>query len=126
MSAYALWSIIFYALVALLLACNWRILSKAGEPGWVILIPFVGMFRLLEITGRSGWWILAWLVPFLSWFVLVRMVFDLASVFGRRVRFGFGILLLWPIFLPLLAWGGSHYVGPRRNTLGVGGLTRRL
>jgi Domain of unknown function (DUF1906)/Family of unknown function (DUF5684) len=76
MTAYVLWSIIFYVIVALLVACTWRILSKAGQPGWLSLIPFVGIIRLLEITGRSGWWILAWLVPLLSWFVLVRMAFD--------------------------------------------------
>lgn len=111
MSAYTLWSIVFYVVGAVIVASTWRILSKAGEPGWLALIPIVGTIKLLEITGRSGWWMLAWLVPFLSWFVLGRMAFDLATVFGRRVRFGFGILLLWPIFLPILAWGGSQYVG---------------
>jgi hypothetical protein len=80
---------------------------------------------MLQITGRSGWWLLGLLVPFLNIFVAIRLVFDLAKVFGRGVGFGFGLLFLFPIFVMILAFGDAVYVGPngsRAAQYGAGGL----
>jgi hypothetical protein len=49
-------------------------------------------------------------VPFLNFFVAIRLVFDLARAFGRGVGFGFGLLLLSPIFIPILGFGDARYV----------------
>lgn len=106
-----LWSLIWLALTVLLIVAQWRIFSKAGQPGWASLIPIYNMVKWLQITGRSGWWVLAFCVPLLNIFVAIRLVFNLAAAFGRGVGFGFGLLLLSPIFLCILAFGHSHYVG---------------
>jgi hypothetical protein len=99
------------ALIAVILVAYWQMFTKAGQPGWASLIPVYNIVKLLHITGRSGWWILGMFVPLLNVFVFIRLVFDLAGAFGRGIGFGFGLLLLSPIFIPLLAFGNSRYVG---------------
>jgi hypothetical protein len=99
------------AFVVVLIAAYWRIFAKAGRPGWASLIPIYNVVTLLHITGRSGWWILGMCVPLLNVFVWIRLVFELARAFGRGIGFGFGLLLLSPIFVPVLGFGGSQYVG---------------
>jgi hypothetical protein len=107
----ALSSLVSLAFVAVVVVAYWRIFAKAGVPGWVSLVPIYNMVKLMHITGRSGWWIVGMFVPFLNFFVVIRLVFDLAASFGRGVAFGFGLLLLSPVFVPVLAFGGSRYVG---------------
>src|SRR5919199_1387501 len=96
-------ALLWLGFVVLLLVAYWRIFAKAGQPGWASLIPVYNLVTLLRITGRSGWWTLGFFVPFLNFFVFIRLVFDLATSFGRGVGFGFGLLFLSPIFIPLLA-----------------------
>src|ERR687885_327624 len=83
----------YLSLVVLNVAAYWRIFSKAGQPGWTVLVPIYGSIKLLQITGRSGWWTLAFLVPLFNVFPIIRLAFDLARVFGRGTGFGFGLLL---------------------------------
>lgn len=103
--------VVWLGIVVVLFAAYWRIFAKAGRPGWASLIPIYNAVTLLHITGRSGWWVLGLCVPLLNLFVLIRLVFELAGAFGRGVGFGFGLLLLSPIFVPVLGFGGSRYVG---------------
>ncbi len=107
----ALYSLVWLAIVVVLVAAYWRIFAKAGRPGWASLIPIYNAVTLLHITGRSGWWLLGMCVPLLNIFVFIRLVFELAGAFGRGFGFGFGLLLLSPVFVPVLAFGGSRYVG---------------
>jgi len=107
----AVYGVVWLAIVVVLLAAYWRIFAKAGRPGWVSLIPIYNIVTLLQITGRSGWWILGMCVPLLNIFVAIRLVFELARAFGRGIGFGLGLLLLSPIFVPVLGFGGSQYVG---------------
>jgi Family of unknown function (DUF5684) len=111
MATAAVSSVLWLGIVVLLIAAYWRIFAKAGRPGWASLVPIYNAVTLLHITGRSGWWILGMCVPLLNIFVFIRLVFELAGSFGRGIGFGFGLLLLSPIFVPVLAFGDSRYVG---------------
>ena len=104
-------TLLWIGVAVLALVAYWRIFDKAGQPGWASLIPIYNLVKLLQITDRSGWWTLGFFVPFLNVFVFIRLVFDLSKAFGRGVGFGFGLLLLSPIFLPVLAFGSSRYAG---------------
>jgi hypothetical protein len=120
------YSVVWLAIVAVLIAAYWRVFAKAGRPGWASLVPIYNVVTLLHITGRSGWWILGMFVPLLNLFVVIRLVFELAGAFGRGIGFGFGLLLLSPIFVPILGFGGSHYVGRHTATPGVASLPREV
>jgi hypothetical protein len=105
--------VVCLGLVVLTLAGYWRMLSKAGRPGWAIIVPFYGTVQLLQITGRSGWWVLVMMLPVLSLFPSIRLAFELARVFGRGIGFGFGLLFLPLIFAPVLGFGDAEYLAPR-------------
>jgi hypothetical protein len=104
--------VVWLAITVALVVAVWKLFTKAGQPGWASLIPIYNTITLLRITGKSGWWVLGMMVPLLNLYVIIRLVFDLARVFGRGVGFGFGLLFLFPIFVMILAFGDAQYVGP--------------
>jgi hypothetical protein len=104
-------AIIGLAIGVVLIVAIWKVFQKAGKPGWAALIPIYNYVVMFRITGRSPWWLLGMFVPFLNIFVGIRLVFDLAKVFGRGIGFGFGLLFLFPIFVLILAFGDAEYVG---------------
>lgn len=107
----AIAGLIWLVVVVAMVAAMWKLFTKAGQPGWAALIPFYNYVVMFRITGRSPWWILGLFVPFLNFFVAIRLVFDLARSFGRGIGFGFGLLFLFPIFVMILAFGDAQYVG---------------
>lgn len=94
------------------LVAMWKVYTKAGKPGWAVLIPFYNVFVLLEIVGRPGWWLLLFLIPLVNVVVLVMVAFDLARVFGKGSGFGLGLVFLNFIFILILGFGDAVYVGP--------------
>jgi hypothetical protein len=95
--------LLFYAYV------GWRIHAKADQPGWSALIPIYQHVVLLRIVGRPMWWLLLLYVIPVGWLILP---FDLAKSFGKGTGFGVGLLLLGPVFAPILALGSAEYEGP--------------
>ena len=107
--------IVWLAVVVVMIVGMWKLFAKAGQPGWAAIVPLYNYIVLFRITGKSAWWILGMMVPLLNIYVGIRLVFNLASVFGRGIGFGFGLLFLFPIFVLILAFGDSVYVGPNGN-----------
>jgi len=100
------------AIAAFILVCMWRIYTKAGKPGWAALVPFYNTLVALELLGRPWWWLLLMFVPLANVVISIIMTFDYAKSFGKSIGFGFGLLFLSIIFIPILAFGSSRYVGP--------------
>jgi len=106
----------------LLLIAGWKVYSKAGRPGWAVLIPLYNLYVYTQIVKRPKWWIflyLAILIPFAGPLVgLLLGLFDsirLAKAFGKSRGFGVGLALLAIIFLPILAFGSAKYDGTSLN-----------
>ena len=95
-----------------LLIAVWKIFTKAGQPGWAVLIPIYNTYVLLEIVGREWWWLILMAIPFVNFIFIIILLFDLAKSFGKDSAFGFGLLFLAPIFIPILGLGNAQYVGP--------------
>ncbi|MBG0770099.1 MAG: signal peptidase I [Anaerolineaceae bacterium] len=93
-------------------AASWKIFVKAGQPGWVVLIPIYNIIVLLEIVGRPTWWLLLMLIPGVNFVISIILTFDLAASFGKDTGFGFGLFFLSFIFMLILAFGDARYVGP--------------
>ncbi len=49
---------------------GWRILTKAGEPGWKILIPFYNIYIMLKIVRLKTWF----------WFMIALYVLVCVSI----------------------------------------------
>lgn len=108
-SAGLLGSLIMLAVFIFYIYVGWRIYAKADQPGWACLIPIYQHVVLLRIVGRPMWWLLLLYVIPVGWLVIP---FDLAESFGKGTGFGVGLLLLSPIFGPILALGDATYQGP--------------
>ncbi len=98
--------IVFYIYV------YWRIFEKAGKPGWAAIIPIYNTIVLLEIVGKPWWWILLFLIPGVNIIFVIWMTNLLSLSFGYGVGFTIGLLLLSPIFYPVLAFSNAEYKGP--------------
>ena len=103
-------------IVLVFIIASWRLFSKAGKPGWAIIIPFYNLYIYTQIIQRPGWWILLYFsiaIPAVGALALVFLsIVDqlrLAKVFGRSAGFGVGLILLGWIFFPILAFSGSQY-----------------
>ena len=49
--------VLYFAFVIAVVAAFWRVFTKAGEPGWAVLVPFYNIIVLLKIIGRPWWWL---------------------------------------------------------------------
>jgi hypothetical protein len=90
----------------------WKVFSKAERPGWWSIVPIWNMAVLLQISGRSGWWVLSYLVPLLNLFVQIRWGIEMARSYGRGIGFAIGLILLEPLFMVILGFGDASYLGP--------------
>ena len=90
----------------------WKIFTKAGKPGWAVLIPIYNLYVLLEIIGRPGLWLLMFLIPVVNVIFLLMINFDLAKAFGKGTGFALGLIFLTPIFILILGFGSAQYIGP--------------
>jgi hypothetical protein len=105
------------ALVAMGIIGMWKVYTKAGEPGWAVLIPFYNYWVMMRIIGRPYWWLLLFLLPVINIVITFIIHVDLAKSFGRGVGFGIGLALLSFIFFPILGFGNARYVGPSAGSL---------
>ncbi len=112
-------TIVELAILVVMAVAMWRLFTKAGKPGWAALIPIYNVVVLLEVVQRPIWWIVLMLIPIVNLVIAIVLCFDIAKVFGRGAGFGIGILFLSVIFLPILAFGSSKYVGRNASSAGT-------
>ena len=110
---YVVWMIICLAMVVILIVALWKLFEKAGRPGWASLIPYYNYYVLFDISFGNGWLFLLLLVPCVNIVFLIMQSFKLATAFGKDMAYGFGLLFLPIIFMPMLAFGDAKYIGPQ-------------
>lgn len=104
--------LLYAAIILFFVAVGWKILEKADQPGWAVLIPIYNIYVLLNVVGRPGWWLILFLVPIVNFVVAIMLNIDLAKSFGKDWLYGLGITFLGIVFLPMLAFGSATYQGP--------------
>lgn len=103
--------VVYLGFSVFVLASMWKVLAKAGQPGWAIFIPIYNIYVLMKVAGMSGWWLLACFVPILNILVAILMVAGIARNFGKGGGFAAGLFFLPFIFYPILAFGDAVYLG---------------
>ena len=108
--------VIVIPIVLIAIVAMWRIFTKAGQPGWAVLIPFYNLYVLTQVAKLPSWWMLLYFVSFIPVIgalgVLFVSIIDnlrLAKLFGKSAGFGVGMILLGIVFLPILAFGDADY-----------------
>ena len=108
----AILAVVYLAILVFEIAALWKVFTKAGKPGWAAIIPIYNTIVILEITGKPVWWIILILIPFVNIVVLIIVYHALSLSFGKGVGFTIGLILLGLIFVPILGFGDSKYIGP--------------
>ncbi len=99
----------------LLIIAMWKIFTKAGKPGWASIVPIYNVIVMFQIIGLNPWLLLLYLIPVVNF--VVAIVFSimqasrLSKAFGKGTGFAFGLFFLNPIFLLILGFGDSKYIG---------------
>ena len=101
--------VVYLAVAILTLASWWKILSKAGRPGWGAIIPIYGTYLECKVAKRPGWWWLLFLIPIVNVVVYIIVMIDIAKAFGKGTGFGLGLVFLPPIFAAILGFGSAQY-----------------
>ena len=107
----ALFYIIYFGFLALMIASMWKIFTKAGQPGWAAIVPIYNAIVLLKIVGKPLWWIVLMIIPIVSFIAAIILTIDLAKAFGKGGGFAAGLILLPFVFMPMLAFGDAEYQG---------------
>lgn len=101
--------LVWLAVILTVIAGMWRVFSKAGQPGWGVLIPFYNVFLMCKIAQRPAWWLILLFVPVVNLIIGVIMSIDIAKHFGKGTGFGMGLAFLGFIFYPILGFSGARY-----------------
>jgi hypothetical protein len=106
-----MWTLLSMLAVVLYAAGGWMLFDKAGQRGWIALIPIVNWLGGLKMVGLPFWCILFFIPPLtpVSHFVLSVMV---ARRFGKSALFGVGMAIFPMFFVPIVGFGGAKYLGP--------------
>jgi hypothetical protein len=90
----------------------WKVFVKAGEPGWACIVPVYNYMVFARICGKDEMYGLLLLVPFVNIVIGILLMIELAKAFGKDTGFAIGLILLGYIFIMILGFGSSEYIGP--------------
>ena len=109
--------VVYLAVVVLLIAGMWKIFLKAGQQGWLAIIPILNFYILIKIAGREGWWIILHFIPCINIVVAFIIFIDVAKKFGKTSVYGVAMLFFPFIFIPMLGFGAAEFEGDKTRIL---------
>ncbi len=82
----------------------WKMFTKAGQPGWLALLPILNFYGMIKVSGRPLWWMILMFIPVVNFIVAFGIYIDFLKSYGkfRLSDWAKGILLAF-YFLP--KWG---------------------
>ena len=98
-------------ILLLVIIAEWRVLSKAGKPGWGAIIPIYNLYLICKVAKRPGWWWVLFIIPVVNVVITIIVMLDVAKAFRKGVGFGIGLILLNPLFMMILGYGSAEYDG---------------
>ena len=100
------------ALAAFSIVGTWKMLEKADQPGWGILVPIYNAILLVRIAGLQDWLFLLYFVPGVNIVAHIIVSLELGKRFEKGAGFTIGLIFLPAIFYALLGFGQSWYTSP--------------
>jgi hypothetical protein len=105
-------TIVWLAVVVLMIVSVWKVFTKAGQPGWASIVPIYNIIVMLQVAGKPLWFIALFFVPIANIVAMILVYVALARVFGKGGGFAAGMIFLPFIFFPILGFGGATYTKP--------------
>ncbi len=90
----------------------WKMLEKAGEPGWTSIIPILNTYKLFKISWGCGWFFLLGFIPIINIVIDIMLAIKIAHSFGKGGGYAVGLFFLPSIFCMILGFGDAVYYGP--------------
>ena len=97
----------------------WKMMEKAGEPGWVGIIPLYNQYKLCEKVMNNPWyWVRLFIViiPIVGWFMYFYFAYQMgkatAKAYGQPEGWAWGYTFLAPVFYCITGFGQYNYYGP--------------
>ena len=100
-----------FIITIIMIVSDWKIFKKAGKPGWASIVPIYNTIVMFQVAGVSPWCILLLFIPIVNIIILIKTFVNLARSFGKGIGFGVGLMFLSVIFIPMLAFDNSEYIG---------------
>lgn len=97
--------ILSLALVVLVVLSTWKVFEKNNKPGWAALIPIyreVVVWQIADLPLR--YLLIGLLMPIIGPFYMLSIYMYFAQKQNRSRWFGFGLVVLPVIFMPILAF----------------------
>ena len=132
LSMLATYSIVGFVWWLLHVVAAWRIFTKAGEAGWKSIIPIYSTYITYKISWKKKnlFWatlaatVLAFVlspfsiqadgsINYAMFFIAMLLLLFAFRAFGHGVGFAIGMLFFEPIFMLILGFGSSAYLGPQ-------------
>jgi hypothetical protein len=104
--------IVWLCIVILMIAAQWKVFVKAGQPGWACIIPIYNIYIMTRIGGKPGIWTLWCIIPFVNIIFMIWLMNMISKSFGKDEGFTVGLILLGIVFWPILGFGNAQYLGP--------------
>lgn len=104
--------LVWLCIVILMIASQWKVFVKAGQPGWACIIPIYNIYIMTKIGGKPGIWTLFCLIPIVNIVFSIWLTNMISKSFGKTEGFTIGLILLGIIFWPILGFGSAKYLGP--------------
>ena len=122
-------------LAAIAIVGRWRVFSKTRRPPWYAFVPYLSQYTLYELCGgkqfalvgisifflesmfaRSNFGdgagsLLSKLITIVSLGFSALMCYKLAKSFGKGILFAVGLFFLSPVFMLILGFDESYYLG---------------
>lgn len=130
------------AIWVLYIIAFWKVFTKAGEPGWKSIIPIYNIYIFFKITWKKTVWFWVLLACSVVYAIMISFGYNsngsmnivgyLATIpslaaavisiiqlvkasyaYGHGAGFAVGLVFLDWIFLLVLGFGSSQYIGPQ-------------
>ena len=107
-----LYFIISLSLILILyLICLWRLFIKLGEKGIYSIIPIYNIYILSKKLLGNGLFFIGFLIPIVNIILMICLNYKLGKMFNKNIIFIIGLIILNPIFLIILSFDNSDYIG---------------
>ncbi|MEO6849936.1 MAG: DUF5684 domain-containing protein, partial [Mucilaginibacter sp.] len=107
-------AIAFILLIVLPYVGFWKLFEKAGLSGWQGIIPIYNIYVMIKLSGKPWWWIILAIIPVINILFLIGITIDFLKSFGKFKLSEHAAGVLLP-FIFMLKWGfdkETKYLGP--------------
>lgn len=98
--ALVLWFVVLYG-----------VFEKAGNPGWMGIVPILNLYVLVKMAGKPGWWVILYLIPIVGFVIHVIVAIEVSEGFGKSPWYAVGLFFLPFIFYAILGFGSARWNG---------------